>query len=181
MAFNDTLFQLGMDLTRSSTAQTEDHFGSAHVAQEDWSGTVTSDDVARSAGQKLYIDLVGAKHAHSAKSAERAARHALEIALGVTGRVAVRRTDKGSLVGRADLAGGHATFEAWPAHGYVAFDLETARPVRPEHMLTALMDAFSAREATIKRLRHESDGARYKRPAAAVGNSAAARAQRRAA
>ena len=25
MAFNDTLFQLGMDLTRSSTAQKEDH------------------------------------------------------------------------------------------------------------------------------------------------------------
>ncbi len=31
MAFNDALFQLGMDLTRSSTAQKEDHGKVAHV------------------------------------------------------------------------------------------------------------------------------------------------------
>src|SRR5262249_43943078 len=36
MAFNDTLFQLGMDLTRSSTAQEEDHRRvAAHVVHED--------------------------------------------------------------------------------------------------------------------------------------------------
>ncbi len=32
MAFNDTLFQLGMDLTRSSTAQKEESIGTAHIA-----------------------------------------------------------------------------------------------------------------------------------------------------
>ena len=32
MAYDDTLFQLGMDLTRSSTAQKEDHGETAHVA-----------------------------------------------------------------------------------------------------------------------------------------------------
>ena len=31
MAYNDALFQLGMDLTRSSTAQKEDHGKVAHV------------------------------------------------------------------------------------------------------------------------------------------------------
>jgi S-adenosylmethionine decarboxylase len=35
MAFYDTLFQLGMDLTRSSTAQEEDHREAAQVAHED--------------------------------------------------------------------------------------------------------------------------------------------------
>ena len=35
MAFNDTLFQLGMDLTRSSTAQKEDHGQSALSAHDD--------------------------------------------------------------------------------------------------------------------------------------------------
>ena len=35
MAYTDSLFQLGMDLTRSSTAQKEDHGQSAHVAHDD--------------------------------------------------------------------------------------------------------------------------------------------------
>ena len=34
MAYDDTLFQLGMDLTRSSTAQKEDHGQSALLARE---------------------------------------------------------------------------------------------------------------------------------------------------
>jgi len=40
MAYNDALFQLGMDLTRSSTAQKEDHGKVAHavVAQCNTSG-----------------------------------------------------------------------------------------------------------------------------------------------
>ena len=33
MAYDDALFQLGMDLTRSSTAQKEDHGENARVAQ----------------------------------------------------------------------------------------------------------------------------------------------------
>ena len=31
MAFDDALFQLGMDLTRSSTAQKEDHYVTVHA------------------------------------------------------------------------------------------------------------------------------------------------------
>ena len=40
MAFNDTLFQLGMDLTRSSTAQEEDHSRAAFNTEVQDSGQV---------------------------------------------------------------------------------------------------------------------------------------------
>jgi S-adenosylmethionine decarboxylase len=165
MAFNDALFQLGMDLTRSSTAQTEDHFGSARVAQEDWSGAATDSGDAISAHQKLTIDLVGAKRLETAKSAEQALRVALETARGEAGTIAVRRSQKGCLVGRADFEGGYAAIEAWPLFGYVAFDLVADRSVRPETMLSVLMDAFGAREATVLRGRSPMDGTRYKKPA----------------
>lgn len=165
MAFNDALFQLGMDLTRSSTAQTEDHFGSARNAQEDWSGTATDSGDATSAHQKLTIDLVGARRLDTAKSAERAFRVALETARGSAGTVAVRRSDKGCLMGRADFYGGYATIEAWPLFGYVAFDLVADRSIRPETMLSVLMDAFGAREATVLRGRSQTNGARYKKVA----------------
>ena len=178
MAFNDTLFQLGMDLTRSSTAQTEDHFGSAPLAQEDWNGSATDVGVARSAGQKLYIDLVGSSRLGSARTAEKALRQALEIAQGEAGTVAVRRSEKGCLNGRANFAGGHAIVEAWPSSGYVAFDLASDRAIRPELFLTALMDAFAAREAMIKRTRTEGDGARYKKPVVSTSSPAAKAASR---
>ena len=69
MAYDDTLFQLGMDLTRSSTAQKED-FGKAPGAQngeqvrgsrEDRKDYFIERDGVRFAGSHLIIDLFGAK------------------------------------------------------------------------------------------------------------------------
>jgi S-adenosylmethionine decarboxylase len=165
MAFNDTLFQLGMDLTRSSTAQKEDLHETAPVAQE-CSGTANQNGDARLAGQSLHIDLVGARRLDSARSAEKALRLAFELAKGEIGSADIRRSPKsGCLSGTAAHADGRLTIEAWPATGYVAVDVVSARAIRPELLLTGLMDAFAAREVMIRRQRSESDGARYKRPA----------------
>lgn len=173
MAFNDTLFQLGMDLTRSSTAQKEDFHGSAPVAQEDCLGVVAPRGAPGLVGQKLYIDLVGANKLDAASSAERALAQALEFARFDVQTVELRRSRvNGSMSGRAVFVGGEATIEAWPATGYVAVDVSTARTMRPELLLTALMDAFNAREAMIKRQRAPSDGARYKK-IIAIGNPTA--------
>ena len=60
MAYTDSLFQLGMDLTRSSTAQKEDH-GQAHVAHDDRKDYFIERDGHRYAGTHLIIDLFGAK------------------------------------------------------------------------------------------------------------------------
>ncbi len=169
MAFNDTLFQLGMDLTRSSTAQEEDICGSARLVQEDWSGIGADGGDAQLVAQKLFIDLVGAKRIDSARVAEAALTEAFELAQGSLTNVDVARMTKdGCLMGRATFAGGFATIEAWPATGYVAVDVTATGRLRPEMVLTGLMDAFAAREATIKRNRTPSDGARYKKPVADV-------------
>jgi len=63
MAYTDALFQLGMDLTRSSTAQKEDHGQSAHVAHDDRKDYFIERDGHRYAGTHLIIDLFGAKRA----------------------------------------------------------------------------------------------------------------------
>src|SRR5580765_2936520 len=79
MAFNDTLFQLGMDLTRSSTAQKEDH------ARAEFNADVTEPDTnpglehsTNTAGTTVFIDLHGAKRLDDVKSAERATKRAVE-------------------------------------------------------------------------------------------------------
>jgi S-adenosylmethionine decarboxylase len=69
MAFNDTLFQLGMDLTRSSTAQEEDRRTAAHVAHQTYAQVAHDDrkdffierDGVRFAGTHLIVDLFGAR------------------------------------------------------------------------------------------------------------------------
>ena len=169
MAFNDTLFQLGMDLTRSSTAQEEDFRGSARDVQEDCNGIGADGGDAELVGQKITIDLVGAKRLDSARVAETALGEAFEFAKVKLLSVEVRRMTKdGCLTGRATFDGGFATIEAWPVSGYVAVDVTATRGIRPELLLSALMDAFAAREATIKRGRTPMDGARYKKPVVGV-------------
>ena len=58
MAYDDALFQLGMDLTRSSTAQKEDHGEAARLAHEDRKDFFIERDGVRFAGTHLIIDLL---------------------------------------------------------------------------------------------------------------------------
>ncbi len=74
MAFNDTLFQLGMDLTRSSTAQKEDHSYDVASVESVESVEVSASNGSRLEGRNLYIDLHGAQRLSDAKSAERCAQ-----------------------------------------------------------------------------------------------------------
>jgi S-adenosylmethionine decarboxylase len=61
MAYTDALFQLGMDLTRSSTAQKEDHGHSALAQTEDRKDYFIERDGVKCAGTHLIIDLFGAR------------------------------------------------------------------------------------------------------------------------
>src|SRR5262245_13083951 len=61
MAYTDALFQLGMDLTRSSTAQKEDHGQTAHLAPDLGKDFFIERDGVRCAGSHLIVDLYGAK------------------------------------------------------------------------------------------------------------------------
>ena len=81
MAYNDALFQLGMDLTRSSTAQKEDHCVVACDVRNEPAAAVAA-SAPKGSGRNLFIDLHGASRLGDAKSAERA----LKVALGALGK-----------------------------------------------------------------------------------------------
>jgi S-adenosylmethionine decarboxylase len=166
MAFNDTLFQLGMDLTRSSTAQKEDRGFSAHASQEDCNSVSANFAGSACTSKHLIVDLTGAKRCETAKAAEKALRQALEAAHIRVTHTEVRRSGKGRCVsGGASLEGGEVKIEAWPETGYVAFDVfGAASAIRPELLMTLLMDAFGAREAMIKRSRSAAEVARLTKP-----------------
>ena len=61
------------------------------------------------------------------------------------------------MTGTVTMADGNVSVEVWPASGCVAVDLESYGGMRPELVLTALTDAFDAREAVIKKQRSQSD------------------------
>ncbi len=159
MAYDDALFQLGMDLTRSSTAQKEDSFEIAPASRE-------RHDSRKS--NSIILDLIGAKRLASVKTVEQAMRSAFEFAKAGPSTVKVQRTTSGrSMIGTATLASGRVEIEAWPATGYVAVDIYGSA-LRPELAMTALVDAFAAREVIVRRERPANLAARLSRPAAGV-------------
>jgi S-adenosylmethionine decarboxylase len=176
MAFNDTLFQLGMDLTRSSTAQEEDHSRAAFNAEVE--DSVTSPAVEQSvpsAGTTISIDLHGAKRLDDVKSAERATKRAVE-SLGLKLKsLHLDRVAGGGVSGVAVLGSGHLSLQACSRTGVATVDARGCDGLMPSKALLALANAFEAREAVIQRKRTASVVAM---PALRVVPSAPRKAQR---
>ncbi len=153
MAFNDTLFQLGMDLTRSSTAQEEDHSYEVASVSRAEAVEASSANGSRLEGRNLYIDLHGAQRLSDAKSAERALRIGLdELGKPVTS-LRVSRLADGTLSGVAALGCGHLSIHANPATGFIAVDVRGCSSLDPHAAMFVLADAFGAREAAIQKSR----------------------------
>jgi S-adenosylmethionine decarboxylase len=158
MAYNDALFQLGMDLTRSSSAQEE---VSADLKHGDVHGDQT-DDVSVST-QKLIIDLHGARKIGSAKLVEKSLADALEFSRNKAVTIDVRGPDaRGWLSAVASLKVGQVRIEACPATGFVAIDVTGAVGLKPEAVMFGFAEAFGAREVMIKKSRSGSELARIK-------------------
>jgi S-adenosylmethionine decarboxylase len=176
MAFNDTLFQLGMDLTRSSTAQEEDHAHAAFTTDvEDSMTSPVTEPSVPSAGTTIFIDLHGAKRLDDVKSAERATKRAVEN-LGLKLKsLHLDRVAGGGVSGVAVLSSGHLSLQACSRTGFAAVDARGCAGLKPEVVLLALADAFAAREAVIQRRRSVSD---LDVPALRVVAKAPRRAQR---
>jgi S-adenosylmethionine decarboxylase len=158
MAFNDTLFQLGMDLTRSSTAQEEDHSRAEFNAEvEDSETSPVAEQSVISAGTTIYIDLHGAKRLDDVKSAERATKRAVE-SLGLKLKsLHLDRVAGGGVSGVAVLSSGRLSLQACSRTGFAAVDARGCAGLKPSSALLALADAFQAREAVIQRVRTDSD------------------------
>ena len=164
MAYNDTLFQLGMDLTRSSPAQEEDSIDQVQVLHGD-----RTDDGAYVHSSHLIIDMSGAKDIGSGKAIARALGDALEFITAPVTSIEVRRVDpRGWISGKALLADGHVTIDACPAKGTVAIDIVSPSGIRPDVAMMAFADAFAAREVTLKKQRTEAEVARMRAPVVAI-------------
>ncbi|MDH4982327.1 adenosylmethionine decarboxylase [Hyphomicrobium sp. D-2] len=152
MAFNDTLFQLGMDLTRSSTAQEEDHRVPAPVvAHDDRKDYFIERDGMRYAGTHLLVDLFGGRRfddiEHIASTLKRCADAAGATLLHTHLH---HFSPQGGVAGVAVLAESHISIHSWPEADYAALDVFMCGNAQPEKCIEILREAFSVREVVVK-------------------------------
>jgi S-adenosylmethionine decarboxylase len=163
MAFNDTLFQLGMDLTRSSTAQEEDRRVAAHVAHEedrheaaqaaheDRKDFFIERDGLRYAGTHLIVDLFGARRLDDLKHIERTLTRCVEVAGATLLHIHLHHfTPNGGVSGVAVLSESHISIHSWPEADYAALDVFMCGDAQPQKCIEILREAFSARDVVVK-------------------------------
>ena len=157
MAYEDTLFQLGMDLTRSSTAQKEEFDGTTHVVrdetnhQEDRQDFFIERDGVRYAGNHLIIDLFGAKRLDELDHVESTLKRCVEKAGASLLHIHLHHfTPNGGVSGVAVLSESHISIHSWPEADYAALDVFMCGDARPELCVDVLREAFEAREVVVK-------------------------------
>ncbi|MGH6814486.1 MAG: adenosylmethionine decarboxylase [Hyphomicrobiaceae bacterium] len=154
MAYHDTLFQLGMDLTRSSTAQKEDHGNTARLVREDRSDFYLERDGVRFAGAHAIVDLFGARRLDDLEHIERTLRRCAQAAGAAASPVHFQHSaSNGGFSGVAVFAEGHISFQSWPEADYAALDVMMRAPAQPHLTADVLRDAFEARHVLVKELR----------------------------
>ena len=152
MAFNDTLFQLGMDLTRSSTAQKEESIrADAHIAQEDRKDFFIERDGVRFAGTHLIIDLFGAKRLDDLKHIEKTLKRCVEVAGATLLHIHLHHfTPNGGVSGVAVLSESHISIHSWPEADYAALDVFMCGDAKPQLAVPVLKEAFGATDVVVK-------------------------------
>ena len=153
MAYYDTLFQLGMDLTRSSTAQKEDHGEAAHVAHEDRKDFLIERDGVRFAGTHLIIDLFGARRLDDLKHIERTLKRCVEVAGATLLHIHLHHfAPNGGVSGVAVLSESHISIHSWPEADYAALDVFMCGDARPELCVDVLKRAFRPDSVRVREL-----------------------------
>ncbi|MEL6375085.1 MAG: adenosylmethionine decarboxylase [Pseudomonadota bacterium] len=155
MAYDDALFQLGMDLTRSSTAQEEEHAKPARVVQtvdpDDRKDFFIERDGVRFAGTHLIIDLFGARKLDDLKHVERTLKRCVEVAGATLLHIHLHHfTPNGGVSGVAVLSESHISVHSWPEADYAAFDVFMCGDAKPHLAVDVLKDAFEADRVVVK-------------------------------
>jgi S-adenosylmethionine decarboxylase len=163
MAYQDALFQLGMDLTRSSTAQEEDHGESAPVAQVEEKHRFGERERARFAGTQLIIDLIGARGLDDPEYIEAALKRCVEAAGAKLLHIHLLPVaPHGGVSGLAVLAEGQISMLSRPAVGYAAFDVFMGGKADPHLAIDVLKEAFKPASVSVKEhLRTNATTARH--------------------
>ena len=162
MAYDDALFQLGMDLTRSSTAQKEEYAETALVAPDDRSAPAAQNDRkdffierdgVRFAGTHLIVDLFGASRLDDLKHIERTLKRCVEVAGATLLHIHLHHfTPNGGVSGVAVLSESHISVHSWPEADYAAFDVFMCGDAEPHKAIEVLRKAFDAGKVVIKEL-----------------------------
>ena len=155
MAFDDALFQLGMDLTRSSTAQKEVSNETVHVdSYTECCETREVYENDRFSGTHLILDLFGAEHLDDMRHVERTLKRCVEVAGATLLHCHLHRfAGNGGVAGVVVFDTGHASIRTWPDRDFVAVDLMfmARNGARRERLVKAIEKAFgpSAVETTV--------------------------------
>ena len=149
MAFNDALFQLGMDLTRSSPAQKEEHDVTAHVlAQEEASIERASGRFAgnaQSVETKVTIDVFGDTTLDDVEHVETTLARCIDAAGATLQHLHLHPVSAtGGISGLAVLGNGHLSFHSRPAAGYAALEITMLDCVDTGRWIAAARDAFQS-------------------------------------
>ncbi len=151
MAYTDSLFQLGMDLTRSSTAQKEDHGQGALAAHEDRKDYFIERDGVRCAGTHLIIDLFGAKRLDDLKHIKETLKRCVEVAGATLLHIHLHHfTPNGGVSGVAVLAESHISIHSWPEASYAALDVFMCGNAKPHAAIEVLKEAFRPDRTVVK-------------------------------
>ncbi len=181
MAYNDALFQLGMDLTRSSTAQKEDLGEVAQGAREDRKDFFIERDGVRFAGHHLIVDLFGARRLDDIKHIERTLKHCVQVAGATLLHIHLHHfTPNGGVSGVAVLSESHISIHSWPEAEYAALDVFMCGNAKPHLTIDVLRDSFQAREVRMREHRRGEELDELKWRSAAKKSPARARSDRRA-
>ena len=151
MAYTDALFQLGMDLTRSSTAQKEDHGHSALAQTEDRKDHFIERDGVRCAGTHLIIDLFGARRLDDLRHISDTLKKCVEVAGATLLHIHLHHfTPNGGVSGVAVLAESHISIHSWPEADYAALDVFMCGNARPHETIAVLEAAFKPERTVVK-------------------------------
>ena len=151
MAFDDTLFQLGMDLARSSsTAQKEDTAYTAAANDEDRKDHFIERDGVRFAGTHLIVDLFGARRLDDLEHIERTLKRCVEVAGATLLHIHLHHfTPNGGVSGVAVLSESHISIHSWPEADYAALDVFMCGESKPQLAIGVLQEAFDPKHIVV--------------------------------
>jgi S-adenosylmethionine decarboxylase len=156
MAYHDTLFQLGMDLTRSSTAQKEDHGVSARVAHH--TEKTRERHGARYAGTHLFVDLIGAERLDEMEHIERTLKRCVDAAGATLLHTHLHQfTPTGGVAGVAVLAESHISIHSWPEERFASLDVFMSGDANPHAIVEVLRREFRATDVVVKEHKRGED------------------------
>lgn len=151
MAYHDALFQLGMDLTRSSTAQKEDNGDTAHVAHDTKKDFFVEREGARFAGTHLIVDLFGGRRLDDIQHVEQTLKRCVEAAGATLLHTHLHRlTHTGGVAGVAVLSESHISIHSWPEANFAALDVFMCGNANPHAIVDVLRREFAAENVVVK-------------------------------